>query len=43
MDDTKLARAGRRLKTAFWQRDPLSPPFHPNLLDGLRFMPTALL
>jgi len=43
MDDTKLARGGRRIKTAFWQRDPLSPPFHVNLLYGLRFMQTSLL
>jgi hypothetical protein len=43
MDDTKLRRAGRRVKTAFWQRDPLSPPFHVNLLHGLRFMQTSLL
>jgi len=43
MDDTKLARTGRRIKTAFWQRDPLSPPFHANLIYGLRFMQTSLL
>ena len=42
MDDTTLRRTGRRLKTASWQRDPLSPPFHVNLLWGLRFMQTAL-
>lgn len=43
MDDTKLARAGRCVKTASWQRDPLSPPFHMNLIRGLRFMQTSLL
>jgi hypothetical protein len=43
MDDTKLRRAGRRVRTAFWQRDPHSPPFHVNLLHGLRFMQTSLL
>ena len=42
-DDTKLARGGRNVKTAFWQRDPLSPPFHVNLLYGLRFMQVSLL
>jgi len=29
-DDTKLVRSGRKVKSAFWQRDPLSPPFHVN-------------
>lgn len=43
MDDTKLRRTGRRVRTAFWQRDPLSPPFHANLLYGLRFMQTSLI
>jgi hypothetical protein len=43
MDDTKLAKRGRRIATATWQRDPLSPPFHVNLLRGLRFMQVSLL
>jgi hypothetical protein len=43
LDDTNLARSGRKVKTAFWQRDPLSPPFHVNLLYGLRFMQVSLL
>jgi hypothetical protein len=43
MDDTKLWRTGRQIKTASWQRDPLSPPFHTNMLFGLRFMQTSLL
>lgn len=42
-DDTKLAKSGRRIKSAFWQRDPLSPPFHVNLLYGLRFMQVSLI
>jgi hypothetical protein len=37
-DDTKLKKNGRKIKSAFWQRDPLSPPFHVNFLYGLRFM-----
>jgi hypothetical protein len=43
MDDTKLPKTGRKIKTAFWQRDPLSPAFHPNLFFGLRFMQTSLI
>lgn len=26
-DDTKLKKTGKKIKTAFYQRDPLSPPF----------------
>jgi len=43
MDDTKLARAGRKIPGACWHRDPLSPAFRVNLLHGLRFMQTSLL
>jgi hypothetical protein len=42
-DDTKLKKTGKKIKTAFYQRDPLSPPFHVNLLYGLRFLQGALL
>lgn len=42
-DDTKLAKTGRKIATAFWQRDPMSPPFHVNLLRGLRFIQASLL
>jgi hypothetical protein len=43
MDDTKLPKCSRRITTATWHRDPLSPPFHVNLIHGLRFMQTSLL
>ena len=43
VDDTKLHKTGRRIKQAFYQRDPLSPPFHPNLSLGLRFLQASLL
>jgi hypothetical protein len=43
LDDTRLKKTGRRIPTAFWQRDPLSPPFHVNLQWGLRFLPASLL
>jgi hypothetical protein len=30
LDDTKLRKTGRSIQQAFYQRDPLSPPFHLN-------------
>ena len=42
-DDTKFKKTGKKIKTAFYQRDPLSPPFHVNLLYGLRFLQGSLL
>jgi hypothetical protein len=35
-DDTKLKKTGKKISTAFWQRDPMGPPFHTNLIYGLR-------
>ena len=43
LDDTKLRKTGRKIPGARWQRDPLSPPFHVNLLYGLRFLQASLL
>lgn len=43
LDDTKLHKSGKKIKTACWQRDPLSPPFHTNLMYGLRFMQASLI
>jgi hypothetical protein len=28
LDDTRLRKTGRSIPQAFYQRDPLSPPFH---------------
>lgn len=42
-DDTRLQKSGKKIQTASWGRDPLSPPFHVNLQYGLRFLHTALL
>jgi hypothetical protein len=42
-DDVKLPKTGRCIKQAFFQRDPLSPPFHVNLMLGLRFLQCSLL
>jgi hypothetical protein len=43
LDDTKLHKTGKKIESAFWQRDPLSPPFHTNLLYGLRFLQASLI
>ena len=43
MDDTRLKKTGRSIEQAFYQRDPLSPPFHVNLVLGLRFLQASLL
>jgi hypothetical protein len=40
----RLARkTGRCIRQAFFQRDPLSPPFHVNLMLGIRFVQASLL
>jgi hypothetical protein len=43
IDDTRLHKTGRMIQQAFFQRDPLSPPFHVNLMLGLRFLQASLL
>jgi len=43
LDDTALARAGKHVPHTLWYRDPMSPPFHVNLLHGLRFVQISLL
>jgi len=43
VDDTRLRKTGRMIEQAFYQRDPLSPPFHVNLILGLRFLQASLL
>ena len=43
LDDTRLRKTGRSIPQAFYQRDPLSPPFHVNLVLGLRFPQASLL
>jgi hypothetical protein len=43
IDDTKLRKTGRSIQQAFYQPDPLSPPFHVNLVLGLRFLQASLL
>src|ERR1051325_4430109 len=43
MDDTRIRKTGRKILTASYQRDPLSPKFRFNLMWGLRFLHFALL
>ena len=43
VDDTRLRKIGRAITQAFYQRDPLSPPFHVNLVLGLRYLQASLL
>lgn len=43
VDDTGLRKTGRLIRQAFFQRDPLSPPFWANLMWGLRFLQASLL
>lgn len=43
IDDTRLRKTGRMIAQAFYQRDPMSPPFHCNLMLGLRFLQASLL
>lgn len=43
IDDTKLRKTGRKIQSASWHRDPLSPPFHMNLVYGLRFLQASML
>lgn len=43
VDDTGLRKTGRLIRQAFFQRDPLSPPFWVNLMWGLRFLQASLL
>jgi hypothetical protein len=43
LDDTRIRKYGRKILTAFYQRDPLSPKFRFNLMWGLRFLHCSLL
>jgi hypothetical protein len=43
LDDTAVARAGRHVPHTSWTRDPMSPPFHLNLVHAIRFVQISLL
>jgi DDE superfamily endonuclease len=42
-DFTHLAKSGKHIPQLHCLRDPLSPPFHPNLIYGLRFFQVTVL
>jgi hypothetical protein len=42
-EDTRLKKSGKKIRSAHWGRDPLSPPFHVDLHYGLRFLHTSVL
>ncbi len=42
-DETKIKRAGRKVKRSRWMRDPLSPPFHVNFIKGIRIIQFAAI
>lgn len=43
VDDTRIRKTGRSIPQVSYHRDPLSPPFHTNLMLGLRFLQASLL
>lgn len=43
VDDTSVKKTGKKIKQAFLSRDPMSPPFHPNLRLGVRFLQFAVV
>lgn len=42
-DDTLVRKSGRKIPGTSIARDPLSPPFHPNLVLGQRFLQTSIM
>lgn len=43
IDDTRLRKTGACIQQAAYHRDPLSPPFHVNLIRALRFLQASVL
>jgi hypothetical protein len=43
VDDTRVRKTGRCIAQASYHRDPLSPPFHTNLILAERFLQASLL
>jgi hypothetical protein len=43
VDDTRLAKTGLCIQQAAYHRDPLSPPFHVNLVRAVRFLQASVL
>ena len=43
VDDTRVHKTGRCIPQAVYHRDPLSPPFHVNLIRAIRFLQASVL
>lgn len=43
LDDTSLRKTGRKIPGVGYRRDPMSPPFHVNLVPGQRFVQLSAL
>src|SRR5215204_922900 len=43
VDDSKFKKTGKKTPNTGWHRDPMSPPFHVNLMRGLRFLQFSIL
>ena len=43
VDDTRLRKTGLCIQQAAYHRDPLSPPFHVNLIRAVRFLQASVL
>jgi hypothetical protein len=43
VDDTRVHKTGRCIPQAAYHRDPLSPPFHVNLIRAVRFLQASVL
>jgi hypothetical protein len=43
IDDTRIWRTGKHVPETQWHRDPLGPPFQPNLRWGLRFLQASVV
>ena len=43
VDDTRVHKTGRCISQAAYHRDPLSPPFHVNLIRAIRFLQASVL
>jgi hypothetical protein len=43
VDDTRLKKSGKKISSASWGRDAMSPPFHLNLQYGIRYLHAAIL
>lgn len=43
LDDTTVRKTSKRIPGVSYARDPMSPPFHPNLVMGQRFIQVAAI